>query len=153
MSSRKLLFCLGVIWTFPITLLAFLLYVCPFWIIGWYRYVGFHEMAFVWKLDEESPEWLHRMWDGWAAHTFGNIIVTVESPHISRFTELILTHELQHVRQYMKLGVFMLPLYGMFWLVIKVACANSHPYWDNPFELDACHGAGQITAFKGRHRR
>lgn len=147
---RKFLFVLGVIWASPITLLAFLIYVCPFWALRWYRYVGFHEMAFVWKLDEESPEWLHRAWDGWAAHTFGNIIVAVESPHISRFTELILTHELQHVKQYMKLGVFMLPMYCFFSIVIKLACGNSDPYLDNPFELDACYGSGQASHIRRR---
>ena len=44
-------------------------------------------------------------------------------------------HELVHVRQYERWGVFFVPAYllcgGWLWWM------NKDPYWDNPFEVEA----------------
>lgn len=143
--AAKFRFFLGLLWAAPITVACFLLYVVPLWSMRWYEYVGFHELAWVWKLREDAPDWLHRRWKGWAGHAFGNIVVVVEKPNISRYTWVILTHELQHVRQYMRLGVLQPIMYFLTYFAIRWACKNSHAYYDNPFELDARRGAGQTV--------
>lgn len=141
---KKALFLLGVLWASPVTALTFALYIFPFWLAGYYNYIGVYGAALVWKVDENCPEWLHRIWDGWGGHTFGNIVVTVEDPLLSYRGAEIIVHELQHVHQYMRLGPLFLPLYFLFSAVIYVACKNSKAYMHNPFEVDARRGAGEL---------
>lgn len=140
----------GMLWASPITAVCFIFYVLPFWVLGWYRYVGFYETAWVWKLQETAPSFVHKLWSGWAGHALGNLVVMIEEPDISRYTGVILTHELQHVDQCMRLGIFQPIMYGLNNLIIRFGCKNSHPYYDNPFEIDARRGAGQIIDVKAR---
>lgn len=48
-----------------------------------------------------------------------------------------LAHEAEHIKQYMKLGVFFLPVYLLMSLIIVLACPQLDPYRDNPLEIDA----------------
>lgn len=47
-------------------------------------------------------------------------------------------HELVHVRQFERWGIFFLPAYLLFSLVLYFR--GRHPYYDNPFEREAFHG-------------
>lgn len=67
---------------------------------------------------------------GYSAITLGHVIVlTPEAPAD------ILLHEMVHVRQTERWGVFFIPVY----LLAMVAqwLRGRHPYWDNPFEKEA----------------
>lgn len=139
---------LGVAWSSPITIVAAVLYVIPFTLLGWYRYFGVHEHGLFFVTTNKMPAWLVNFWRRWAGHTAGNIVVMVNEP-TAKGQSTITIHELQHVTQCMKLGIFQPILYALSSLSIKLACPNSDAYFSNIFELDARRAAGQVVDVEG----
>ena len=131
------------IWAAPITIVCFVFYVLPFWLLGWYEYIGWYENCWAWKLRSSAPEVIQRLWKNWAGHCVGNMIVMVERPEACKRFQVVLVHEQQHVIQCMKLGVFQPILYCANRLAIAWACKNLDPYKANIFEIDARVAAGQ----------
>lgn len=141
---KRFLRILGFAWAWPVTMWA-LMYVGIFNLFGWYKHLGVRGDSLVWVCDLSAmPKWLAKLWAGWAGHTIGNVVVLRDEPDTDRM-KTVLVHEQEHVRQYMVLGVFMLPLYALSWLVIKVAFKRSHPYYSNPFEVEARRAADQTV--------
>ena len=139
---------LGYLWASPITLLG-LLYASAFWALGWYKWAGRHSDALVWQVSEEDcPEWLRKYWKSWDGHAIGNVVVLKYLPSEIPTT---LTHELKHVDQVMRLGIFQPIVYGLSFLAIKYGCPGSNPYYDNPFEIDARRAAGQVIDRVGKN--
>ncbi len=133
---------LGFIWAAPLTL-AGLVYVAVFAAAGWYKSLGWHGDAAVWQfVPDKSPSWLASMWQRWAGQTIGNVVVIKHNVDTDR-GRIVLRHEQEHVRQYMTLGIFMPIIYALAWLGLKLS-RYSHPYYDNPFEIDARRSAGQV---------
>ena len=66
-----------------------------------------------------------------AAITFGHVVIGLDHPLLSS----VRAHELVHVRQYERWGVFFFPLY----IASSVAqlIRGRHPYLDNAFEREA----------------
>ena len=137
---NKIKKCLGYVWASPVTLLG-LSYALTFELMGWYRWHGTIEDALIWSTDEsEMPKWLVKLWSSWAGHAIGNVVIAGET-----YTSdpNVLIHEMTHVRQYMMLGIFHPILYSLSYIAIKFGCVDAHPYFDNPFEIDARRQSGQ----------
>jgi hypothetical protein len=142
---------LGFIWAAPVTVVG-LAYVTLFTAIGWYTRLGRHGDALVWQVnDKKSPRWLNYQWRRWCGHTVGNVVVLKYSPDTDR-GRVILNHEQEHVHQCMVLGAFQPICYWITYLALK-ACRHAHPYYDNPFEVDARRAAGQIVDVVGAVKR
>lgn len=140
MSSSEMKKILGYAWAAPVTLLG-LLYVSLFWALGWYNWGGIEEDALIWEVNHANiPKWLKNYWRRWGGHAIGNVVVLKRSILESQET---LTHELRHVEQVMRLGVFQPIVYGINLLAIRVGCPGTDPYYYNPFEVDARRVAGQ----------
>jgi hypothetical protein len=141
---------LGWLWAAPVTLCG-LVYALLFWALGWHKWHAIEGDALVWTLNlSKAPVKLLLMWEGWGGHTIGNVVVLKRSPDDGPREATTLLHEQQHVRQCMVLGAFQPIVYGLIMLCIKLACKNSHPYYDNSFEVDARRGAGQDVDVYGR---
>jgi hypothetical protein len=131
MKTKKILMYL---WASPVTLLG-LLYVSLFQLFGWYIWSEKSGDAFIWELDDSSaPPWLISLWEPWAGHAIGNIVVLRESPHANPGT---LAHEKVHVDQVMRLGIFQPVLYLLFLILIRIFVPSISPYRFNPFEIEA----------------
>lgn len=149
---------LGCVWATPITVLG-LIYVLTFWARGWYRWYGTYDVTLVWAtVPEKMPKWLTGLWENptfdVAGHSIANVIVIDTNDF--RDLEAIKTtmkHEAQHARQCMILGVFQPITYLLMMLVIMAACRTSHPYYSNPYEIDARRAAGQLIDVEGELRR
>ena len=141
---------LGWAWALPLTLIGFL-YVTLFSLLGWYRSRGLRGDALTYELTEKVPLWLTKAWHRWSGHTIGNVVVlnTNVDTHRGR---IVLRHEQEHVRQSMVLGVFLPVLYLIAYVGLKF-CKHAHPYYDNPFEIDARRAAGQVVDVIGTLRR
>jgi hypothetical protein len=140
---------LGYLWASPVTFVG-LLYTTAFWALGWHTWVGTKGDGLVWKVNhDKAPQWLMNYWKKWGGHAIGNVVVLRDSVEESQRT---LTHELKHVDQVMRLGVFQPILYGLNLLAIKYGCPGSDPYYDNPFEIDARRHAGQVIDMTGFKR-
>ena len=78
----------------------------------------------------EGANWPRRLGWNYRAITFGHVVLCVD-----RIDDATLDHELAHVRQYERWGVFLLPAYllaaAWAWL------SGKHHYRDNPFEVAA----------------
>lgn len=147
----KLIRLAGYIWAAPLTALG-LVYVLVFSLLGWYKSLGRFDDALTWCLVmEKAPKWLNKLWTGWGAHTIGNVVVLRANVDNDK-GKIILRHEQEHVRQYMILGIFWPVFYFSAYLGLKF-CRNSHPYYDNPFEIDARRAAGQAVDVIGALRR
>ena len=133
---------LGYAWGSINTLIG-LIYVLPLLLLRWYSYS--HAMktpkgarALVFIVDfKKAPKWFGRsLTSFWYGRTFGNIII---------LRDLIdgdsAIHQSVHVDQYMKVGPFALPLYGLGWLAARLVGENA--YFMNPFEVAARRYAGQ----------
>ncbi len=146
-------FLLGFLWASPITLLAFLLYVGPCWLLGWYRLQGWNQIAWVWETNEKSaPKWLKKRWSRWAGATVGNMIVMKPFASDSSHYRIILAHELVHVRQIMVLGILQPLCYAMNWFcgtILKKTMGHVDGYYDNQMEIQARRMAGQIVDIIG----
>ena len=137
----------GFVWAFPVTFFG-LLYVLLFWALGWYKWHKSTEMSLVWTFNfEKSPVWLRNTWRGWAGQAVGNVVVLSEK---GSQDPRVLTHELKHVDQVMRLGVFQPIVYLLCLIAIKIGCPGSNPYFSNPFEIDARRAAGQIVDVEGQ---
>jgi len=136
----------GFVWAFPVTVFG-LIYASLFALFKWYTYKGGMGNSLVWVVDDKkSPAWLINFWKGWNGHTIGNVIVLRRSPENGPIT---LKHELKHVDQCMRLGVFQPIVYVMSYLAIKYGCPGSDPYYTTIFEVDARRAAGQVIDMEG----
>ena len=145
-------FTLGILWALPVTLISFLFYVGPFWLFRWYRLVGWRQLAFVFHLSDSAPQWLKDRWLHWAGATVGNVIVMKPFPEESKYSQIILTHEMTHVRQIMILGVFQPLVYVLNYIagtILKKTVGHVDGYYDGIFEVHARRCAGQIIDIVG----
>lgn len=141
---------LGYAWAAPVTLPG-LAYVVIFTILGWYSWYGQLGDAIIWTINiDKSPSWLLSLWERWAGHTIGNVVVLKSFPEEK---PVILTHEQKHVDQCMRLGIFQPIFYAMNMLSIKLGCSGSDPYYDNSFEIDARRHAGQLIDIAGSKKK
>lgn len=138
---------LGYIWASPVTIPG-LVYAGTFNLLRWYKWHGVTGDAMIWTVSEEkSPAWLLGLWKKWGGHTIGNVIVLNQKQPEDKPT--LVAHELRHVEQCMRLGIFQPILYVLSMLAIKVGCPGSDPYYDCPFEIDARRAAGQPVDIVG----
>jgi hypothetical protein len=68
---------------------------------------------------------------GAAAITFGHTVLGRTQADL----DFCRTHELVHVGQYERWGLFFIPAYLL--CSLAAAMRGKHPYWDNPFEREA----------------
>lgn len=131
---------LGYAWAAPVTFFG-VSYAGLFHLAGWYKWVGVREDALTWRVGA-APLWLKDLWKNWSGHAVGNVVVLNADPDSN---SKILQHELVHVRQCMRLGIFHPIVYGINLIAIKLGCETSHPYYSNPFEIDARRAVGQVV--------
>lgn len=131
---------LGYLWASPVTLLG-LVYAMAFCALGWYEWETAEDDALVWNLNhEKAPQWLKNYWSKWSGHAIGNVVVLKNSIIASGST---FDHELRHVQQVMRMGIFQPIVYGINLIAIRWGCPGTHPYYYNPFEVDARRASGQ----------
>lgn len=137
--SKDALKVVGHIWAAPLTIVG-LFYATLFTILGWYSWDSREGIALVFNT-KKMPNFLVKLWKGWAGHTVGHVVVLAPMPELQR--NITLRHEQEHVSQMMRFGIFQPIFYLMIMGVIKLCCKNAHYYLDNPFEIDARRAAGQ----------
>jgi hypothetical protein len=91
----------------------------------------------------EGASWPRRLGWKYRAITFGHVVLAVDE-----LDEKTLVHELEHVRQYEKVGL----LYGPLYLLasVRAIVKDGHYYRDNSFEMAARRAANDWEA--GRRR-
>jgi hypothetical protein len=144
---------LGIVIAAPVTVLTGLLYVLPFWLLGWHKLVGVKEstsaksplgVGVVWALNEKkAPKWLTRMWAGWGGHCVGSWVVLCRPPEELERSKVLLNHELHHVHQMHTLGALQPILYMLS--SITAWAAGEKAYTANHFEVAARRVAGQVV--------
>jgi hypothetical protein len=147
---------LGIIFASPVTLVTFLFYALPFTLLGWYRYDGWHGMnklptdksplgvAPVFVVQEDkSPKWLLSLWERWAGHCVGTLVVVRHLPGSSNRADVTLTHELHHVQQFHTYGFFQPLMYAISSLFAYFSGEDA--YTNNIFEVSARRVAGQVV--------
>jgi len=150
---------LGMIWASPVTLICFVAYVLPLWMLRRYRFYKWDEVAWIWNYRSgERYTWLDKFldarWKRWSGHSLGNIIVTCDIENREESSRLrLLVHEKEHTHQTMRLGVFQLVLYGLNYAVARWVLRNVNGYYDNIFEIDARRRAGQLVDIIGAVQR
>lgn len=78
----------------------------------------------------ERARWPARLGWRYRAITFGHVVLAVDD--LDRQT---LAHELAHVRQYERWGIFLFPAYAL--AAALAWCRGLHHYRDNAFEVSA----------------
>src|SRR4051812_14154405 len=80
-----------------------------------------------------GPAWFLRFFPfvaGAAAVTFGHVVLARSAADMDSCRE----HELVHVRQYERWGLFFIPVYLLCWLALTLRGRSG--YWENPFERE-----------------
>ena len=144
---------LGIAFAAPVTLLTGLFYILPFWALGWYSYIGQRTAppnksplgtGWVCLLNaEKAPSFVNKHWRGWAGHCVGSTVVLKYALESTSATT-VLNHELHHVDQMHRLGLFQPILYVLASLVAWASKEKSS-YQSNAFEIAARRAAGQIV--------
>lgn len=73
-------------------------------------------------------------------------------PEESKYSQIILKHELTHTRQCMILGVFQPIIYALNYIagaILSKTIGHVDGYYDNIFEVNARREAGQIIDIVG----
>lgn len=73
--------------------------------------------------------WLRRL--PFSAITLGHVVIAANQRELERLR----AHERVHVRQYERWGPLFVPAYLVSSLLLWLR--GRHPYWDNPFEVEA----------------
>lgn len=147
---------LGIIFASPVTLVTFLFYALPFTLLGWYRYDGWYGLnkkatdksplgiAPVFVVQEDkSPKWLLSLWERWAGHCVGTLVVVRYQPGSSKKADTTLVHELHHVQQFHMCGFFQPVMYLASSLFAYLSGEDA--YTNNVFEVSARRTAGQVV--------
>lgn len=125
---------LSMLWAFPWTLLGL-----AFGVLGLLTGGKVQRVGRVIEFHGGIPAWLLRrapIIGGAAAITFGHTVLARTKDDLDHSRE----HELVHVRQYERWGLFFVPAYlgCSLWLMLR----GKHAYWDNPFEREAYGRSG-----------
>lgn len=117
---------LGCLWVLPVAIPIWLLYVLPFWTLGWYERErpSLTRFAARFRVSLAAPAWLIRLWEGWAGHAMPFAIIVRRGAPLAT-----VRHERRHIDQWLLLGPLFVPVY----LVRLVAVG----YRDNELEADA----------------
>lgn len=130
----------------PMTIVG-LAYVSLISVLGWCKYVGRHGDGVVWQISNESPELFKRINSHVNCQCMGNVIVVKYDIETTR-GQAALRHNQEHVQQHMALGPLQ-PILYLFSCIGLMVCRNAHPYYDNPFEIDARRATGQVVDVVG----
>ena len=141
---------LGFIWASPISVIG-LSITCLATLVGWCRWHARHGDAFVWVISDDAPKRIKDAFFRRGGATFGNITIVRNEPN-TYVRALTLRHEQEHVVQYMRLGVFQPVAFAIAYVCLAFT-RNGHPFYDNPFEIDARRAAGQVIDVIGVAKR
>lgn len=133
----------------PVTLFAFLFHVFPCWMLGWYKFIGWRDRAWVWTHGSKMPNFLLNLWGDWLGHTLGTTVVIKHDPSDNEMSARILIHELEHARQGMVFGPFLPFVYAFFYVITRLFIDKAHGYYDSPLEIAARRAAGQYVDIWG----
>jgi hypothetical protein len=123
------------LWLLPMTILVWLVYVLPLWLMGQIRFDRIMDRSIVvFKLNEAKNSWYTKLWSGWAG--WSGPCAIVYRPYPKEVEYMILAHEYRHCWQQFWFGPLHYPLYGLIF-VCYWAFTDKDPYMDNPFEIDA----------------
>lgn len=128
---------LGILWVPPATVLVWVFYIFPMWMIArdliWVCWAEYGVAEFILS-GAHARAW--RKWGGW-----GGPSVFVWRGRMQPSSSPTRRHELEHCRQQFRLGLFFYPAYLVAGLAVWMR--GGHWYRDNWFERRARRAAGQ----------
>lgn len=128
-------------WSFLTFFIALLFVFLPLKIAGQVSSRGWKDGA--WDVVVNPGTLLYRKTSQWRGMSIGWFVLYRGEEAYS--SQEVRTHERQHLRQQLILGIFQWIAYLLISVVIWLGCKNLHAYSANPFELDARRAAKQNT--------
>lgn len=143
---KKFLHFLGTLWCLPATILVWLFYILPMWLI-WkdFIFMGWGEpfIADFQLANRDVEPWHARAWKDWYGVGLPNAAIHRNELGIfdDQYVELVKVHERRHCVQWFWLGIFFYPVYLVAgWIQ---GMRGKDRYLDNPFEVDARKASGE----------
>lgn len=124
----------------PMTLVIWLFYVLPLWMLEQIKYEGALDFLIVKFVLVEHNNWYTRAWSKWAG--WSGPCIVVYANHKGVDVARILKHEYRHCQQQFVFGWTHYILYALVFVFLW-AFTNKDPYFDHPFEVDARKHEGQ----------
>jgi len=140
-----ILYALGFLNTFVLTLLSWIFFFVPHYLKGTFERVYItKELAIIWDVANDSKFYKESM-DGWYGFVLGANVCVVDVPSKENdWWKKHFKHEVKgHVIQYFIFSLLFFVFYILFTLFILAFLKNKHSYHDNPFEIWARKVAGQ----------
>ena len=136
------------LWVLPVTILVWLFYILPIWLIfRGIEFIGWAEpfvAEFQLTRDGLVPPWYAKLWRDWGGWAGPCVFIRRRLVAATRLGR-VRVHELTHVHQQFRWGIFFNVAYlgssVWIWLFKK----NQHSYYDNFFEVAARRAAGQTV--------
>lgn len=139
---------IGYIWAGPLTVLGFV-FVLFFGFLCAITWHGIENGCLIWRLRASSGR-IGRFLLTFSNRSFGHVIIIANRLNLKTpLGQKVFLHQLQHVHHAEVLGIFYPICFFMLWIIIKLACKNSDPFYSNPFEIDARRGANQFVDIEG----
>ena len=150
LKKEKMKQVLQFIWLLPATILVWLFYILPLWLVtGDIVYEGKEPSMPVWIFKVVSKRsWYGRAWHRWLGWSGPCVYLykNADNPNLDKVTRI---HELAHCKQQFKWGFIYYFVYILATIEILISNYWSknkrHGYLDNPFERAARKEAGQVV--------
>ncbi len=123
---------LSALWQAPVAAIVWLLYLLPFWGLGWHvrmPYEGGGRWVVLFRTSLSAPRWHRGLWRKWGGHSMPFAVVLKGERAITGRYAHLLAHEFRHVDQWAVLGV----LFPVVYLVLLPFFG----YQNHPLERDA----------------
>jgi hypothetical protein len=141
---KKILLLLGWLWVLPVNILAWVFWFFPQYLRGVFKKIRFHSNGVIaWDVDNSSKFFKGLKEKHWWGFVIGSNIVFVDCDMAAPKDAQKLKHEVAHVYQNYRFGMFFYPLYILMTVYLWLFKKNKHSYLDNPFERQARKEAGQ----------
>jgi hypothetical protein len=127
------------LWALPVTIVGHLIAWTMVFLKG-YEFIRIEDRVSYFHVSDNAPAFVKKLWNKWAGNTIGEVIV-MNVPVDSSYWNFIKIHELEHVRQCRKQGIFTPVVYlcGM----LSAWASDENPYSMNPAEIAARRAAGE----------
>jgi len=136
---RFLLHFLGALWCLPATIIVWLVYILPMWLV-------FNDLTFErwdgpfiarFSVNTRNPRmigWHRSQWNSWGGVGLPCAYVYRDEPWLSAWKETFCRHEKRHCMQWFVLGILFPLVYGIGMLI---GLARGDTHGENPLEIDA----------------
>lgn len=133
------------LWASPLTIVG-LIYTSLLSMFGWYKFSCICENSIVFTHKKPPQRFLKVLKRKSKSHSIGQVMIMREQ--LNDNNTLLYKHQLQHVKQAMRFGIFY-PICDVVFYLVLTLLPSTNSHYDNPFEIAARRSCNQYIDMAG----